>query len=1679
MDTGNIPVIAESIDDFDFQMTSNAYHKIQEVLSNLPDDLYHRLEKLSDIETKTFTRIFRSSSQQGRFNLERYLDAIYQITSELTNTGERYPKELLYYPTLNVSNFSQQLAQLDSFKRFYIPPITSESFKEQRSGEFKKTSSQQFSSAFISPDSPYNGILLWHGVGVGKTCSTVSIAEHFIDYYKSEGRKVLIVTPSEQLHETWRLEIFNLAKERMKNQYNQFIQQGYQTSFEKWLSLRQKPVQEWEQYKLARGDKPTYYPINNIQCTGNQYNPYQVDPTASRKRLLRIIKNKVDESYEFSTFNKIANRYKRTYDKISSKKRPYLEGQLVRYIVSNYSNRLIVMDEIHRVREDDVPKSRGKYRTITTDQLGIGTKVEALRDTQTGKYFSGIVVGTLPDSNHYQIKFNDGSTKNLPSSQVRPKQQSAMQLKLMVFQMIARYTQNTKMVLLTATPMYASAVEVIDLLNILRINDRQFPIKKSDIFLPKSNQISEEGEELLRTVSVGYVSFLRGENPTIFPVSLEPTRPLLIDPDDNSDRLSNLGYYPRPIYKFTSPATKILTERDPLDWSNDWIQNLRLFRDEMRNYQWSIWILICRHLESVSWSYGGLLQNRPPTHASIIVFPTFTLDETTDMVHQLDRLDSGTINRLKHSVGKKGFESTFIQSPDGGYTFQEDINHYFLDLHPPSGEVGIEQYSIKMYNILRLLNGSTGIVFIYSEYVADGVNVLGMALERNGFRHYAKGQQWNSELSEWESEKNNDMFAREHFPDTPEKRNYNGKLFSELEGDEPHIQGRFVVLKGEDMTEEQVDTYLKEVRGEVDHANLRGEHIKIVIGSKKIREGFSLHRIRQIHILDPWYHLNALDQAIGRGIRNKSHILLPPNERNVMVFIHCASMIQVTSLDEIAAQHETLQDVLPDLDQLTADFIEADEANESDSLMKLTLLETSDEYIYRQAYSKGVDIAKVERLLQRNAVDCHFNQNVNSFPQQLFDDIGVNPSQLLTFQGKLIDDYHIGNRNGSWKCDFTDCKYTCYGDTDRIIEEDQYPHIELTPLETDRLVKVKETIKQLYLLQFAYTLEEMFHKLDMAELTPEIFYQALTEIVDNQEVVQDQYLKQGYLIYRAIKSESDPSVTISYYIFQPRWEPYLGDNQIQDETIPMLMRQLPTMNQQQYMLLKPPLDTITESDMTGSILEQNLPETSVVFDIEQFRASLLGLYLYLHQVFERYYPLIPISSDGIPGYYMNIKFSGNDQIPLPTLYDLCLMAGFTLIDSLNEREELAFLEYLLVKIVERIYQTNDMSLNTENNLPDLEAVGFYYYLRDLPENIISKKELSVGQHVIYVDPTTGDRQSAEVIEVNASRRRLNILIDGIIRQNGISFDNIHLTHDISNSIFFEDTNFTIDQSTEEGYLPRYIRLINPEGIQNFYQIDISIEGGNITTKLIEVEHSSDPSVFQKILDYSLTNEPEYSNLNVGNDPSTGQYQSLVIGYYNPSADTARCGCVKRSPIGTVLVDLDRWNSQQIEEYLLSCFYVTNLLKVSSKSSESLKSAKEGACGLTGGKASKIYTVNILLSSTTNNPREPKFYRYPYKKREGVTQLPSIKDRYSNIVEEHPELAKISLDTSTRISDINVSLETMLLLRYFRFINKGVTSATPYRKWFFRKSEMYYAWSQSLDSLPPTFPVPGKGSKKLK
>lgn len=236
--------------------------------------------------------------------------------------------------------------------------------------------------------------------------------------------------------------------------------------------------------------------------------------------------------------------------------------------------------------------------------------------------------------------------------------------------------------------------------------------------------------------------------------------------------------------------------------------------------------------------------------------------------------------------------------------------------------------------------------------------------------------------------------------------------------------------------------------------NSYGDKIKVVIISEAASEGVDFKNIRQIHIMDPWWHLNRNEQIIGRGIRLCSHKALPFEQRNAQIFLYVS---------------------------LLGDK------------------EAFDYYLYRYAEDKAVKIGKMARLLKENAMDCVMNHN----QFQSVEDMNIVVKQTLSTPiGKKIE-YSIGDNSYSVLCDFMDCTYRC--------------NVKEHPVRYSRrlfdLNRTIEQIRSLFKHGYVYTIQDLFRELNLiTSMTYDQLYEALTQMVDLKMECQDMTRRSGYIV---------------------------------------------------------------------------------------------------------------------------------------------------------------------------------------------------------------------------------------------------------------------------------------------------------------------------------------------------------------------------------------------------------------------------------------------------------------------------------------------------------------------------------------------------------------------------------------
>ena len=237
--------------------------------------------------------------------------------------NEKYNKYLVPYPSLNDKNFEEKIYNKKEFNYHMQPDISKKSFEDFCKINKKKTllPHQRFLKNYISIETPYNGLLVFHGTGSGKTCTAVSIAEGFIDLIKKneylEQRRVMVIYPGTSIQTNFLDTIYDLNEE--KN--------------EKALNLHP----------------------GSLQCTGNKY--YIDNDDLSNDDKERYYKRKKENNYEIigkQEFTNLVNNIKDNSQKKFSRNNNLFIEELRNEISKYFSNRIIIIDEIHNMKQTDI-----------------------------------------------------------------------------------------------------------------------------------------------------------------------------------------------------------------------------------------------------------------------------------------------------------------------------------------------------------------------------------------------------------------------------------------------------------------------------------------------------------------------------------------------------------------------------------------------------------------------------------------------------------------------------------------------------------------------------------------------------------------------------------------------------------------------------------------------------------------------------------------------------------------------------------------------------------------------------------------------------------------------------------------------------------------------------------------------------------------------------------------------------------------------------------------------------------------------------------------------------------------------------------------------------------------------------------------------------------------------------
>ena len=652
---------------------------------------------------------------------------------------------------------------------------------------------------------------------------------------------------------------------------------------------------------------------------------------------------------------------------------------------------------------------------------------------------------------------------------------------------IIKNSTNLKVVLLTATPMKNLGDNIVELLNFIRPSDT--PIQRDMIFNSAKNHLmtlKPGGLEYLKKMAHGYVSHLRGADPMTFAKKIE------------------IGEKPKGLY-FTN-MTRCYMEKFQLETYKEAVSKSIEDHDSLD-----------RKSEAVAnFVFPGLDTGRKK------LIGLYGREGLNTLRNQLKN-HYETINKMIATdiLGLKSYSDALIYINDstknitGAILKKENLKYFSTKFYQTLCDIEENLF----YNN-KNKDSRTG--FIYSNLVKIGIEIFQEVLIQNGFLQYDENSN-NYQIKDTTI----CYYCGKHYNNHKEDKNHTFQ------------PATFVVVTGKSSEEsaEIIPENKQKILSTVFNSfeNNAGKFIKLVLGSKVMNEGISLANVYTVQILDVYFNFGRVDQVIGRAIRHCSHYKLM-NEENVYPEVKVYKY--VISLRE--------NEIIPSGNP------------ENENIYGLS----TEEDLYLKAEQKYILIKKIERALKEVAIDCALNQPGNMFAEEikLYNKCEEPSKKLLE---EYIDANAVGNVNiCPAKCDYMECLYTC---SDKILNSKYYDpsnnlYKKISKLDLDystftselarnEIDYAKKKIKELYMTGYVYNLKTITdyikesYSTDKQELFYDFFVQkALDELLpvtendfnNFKDIMYDKTYRAGYLIYLD-----------TYYLFQPFDE---------NENVPMYYR---------------------------------------------------------------------------------------------------------------------------------------------------------------------------------------------------------------------------------------------------------------------------------------------------------------------------------------------------------------------------------------------------------------------------------------------------------------------------------------------------------------------------------------------
>jgi hypothetical protein len=743
--------------------------------------------------------------------------------------------------------------------------------------KFSLLTHQKIVKQYMSLYSPYRGLLLFHGLGSGKTCSSIAITEGL-----KNDKQVIVMTPA-SLRDNYIEELKKCGDFLYKkNQFWEFISikenPEYLTTLSSILKLPEDYIKKnngaWfiNSKKESNFNELTYDEQEKINEQINKMIMYKYK-FISYNGLRQSHIQSLSENYEINPFtNKVVvideahNFVSRIVNKLRTNNKSSISLKLYEYLLSAENCKIVLLSGTPIINYPN------EIATLYNILRGYIYVLSCKLIETNKKYNESNLIKLLKDNNLYQhidiISYNN-LTKTLTITK-NP------------FNFVKSDNEDKNMVEFSKETIYLNAF-IDKLLDIFMKNNvnltynikngkKQYVNVEAKLCLPDDSEKFKEifidknsnvkNSEMFKKRIIGLTSYFRSAQEGLMP-DYNFKDNFKIKEIEFSDFQFGIYEEARAQERTMEKKNKQKKKKKPDDIYDETVSTYRIFSRAFCNFVFPKQH-IKRPMPKEDENIEALLENiDKKENINEDFIDNLSIDEklqNEDLNQEYEDVEKNV--KLEKELKDDSYQSRIVKA------LQELENNADKYLTPE----GLNTYSPKFLNILENISDEEykGIHLLYSQFkTLEGIGIFKLVLKQNGYIEF-----------KLKLDKKSGNYLLDIDEDDLDK-----PMFACYTGSES-VEEKEIIKNVLNSNWKLVPSTILSVINKKSKNNFYGEIIKLLMITASGAEGISLKNVRYVHIMEPYWHPVRIQQVIGRARRIYSHFDLPKEYQNVNVFLY-------------------------------------------------------------------------------------------------------------------------------------------------------------------------------------------------------------------------------------------------------------------------------------------------------------------------------------------------------------------------------------------------------------------------------------------------------------------------------------------------------------------------------------------------------------------------------------------------------------------------------------------------------------------------------------------------------------------------------------------------------------------------------------------------------------------------